>query len=69
MWGGYSTPSSSGAHYVFTIVDDHYHATWVYLMRMKFDTYTCLTHFHDQIKNHFQRSILNILTNNGQEFL
>ena len=43
IWGGYSTPSSSGAHYFLTIVDDHSHATWVYLMHMKSDTYMSYT--------------------------
>jgi len=39
IWGGYPIASHSGAHYFFTIVDDYSYTTWVYLMRLKSETY------------------------------
>ena len=33
IWGPYRAPSSTGAQYFLTIVDDASRATWVYLMR------------------------------------
>jgi len=36
--GSHEEPSTSGAHYFLTIVDDANQATWVYLMREKKDT-------------------------------
>ena len=35
VWGPYRTPSSSGALYFLTIVDDHSRAVWIYLMLEK----------------------------------
>ena len=35
IWGPYREPSSCGAHYFLTIVDDTIRTTWVYLMREK----------------------------------
>jgi len=36
--GPYTVPSSSGAHYFFTIIDDASRATWVYLMHERGET-------------------------------
>lgn len=45
IWGGYSTPSHTGAHYFLTIVDDYPCNTWVYLMCLKSETYSCQKHY------------------------
>lgn len=34
-WGNYSTTSNSGAHYFFSIVDDFFRCTWVFLLKHK----------------------------------
>ena len=51
IWGGYLTASYSGAHYFLTIVNDYSRTTWVYLMHMKSETFTCLTNFCAMVKN------------------
>jgi transposase InsO family protein len=52
-----------------TIVDDYSRNTWVYLMRFKSETYSCLKHFCLLIKNQFSCPVRHIRTDNGQEFL
>ena len=69
IWGGYPAASYSGAHYFLTIVDDYSRTTWVYLMRMKSETFTCLTNFCAMVKNQFNCTIKHVHTDNGQEFL
>lgn len=57
IWGDYSVPSLSGAHYFLTIVDDHSRCTWLYLMRHKSETQIHLKNFFAMIKTQFQCSI------------
>ena len=35
LWGPYRTPSSCGASYFLTLVDDHSRAVWIYLLGEK----------------------------------
>ncbi|KAF7836927.1 Cysteine-rich RLK (receptor-like protein kinase) 8 [Senna tora] len=35
VWGPYAVPSTTSAHYVLTIVDDHSRVTWTYLFKFK----------------------------------
>jgi hypothetical protein len=60
IWGGYPTPSHTSAYYSFTIVDDYLCNTWVYLMRFKSETYSCLEHFCLLMKNQFSCPIRHI---------
>ena len=45
IWGDYRVPSTSGARYFLTIVDDYTRCIWVYLMNHKFDTHSILQSF------------------------
>lgn len=69
IWGGYRTPSHTGAHYFLTIVDDHSRCTWVYLMRYKSETFYFLKNFCAMVKTQFQRQVCKIRSDNGLEFL
>ena len=66
IWGGYHTISHSGAHYFLTIMDDFSRTTWVYLIHMKSDTFTCLTNIFAMVKTQFNCIIRHMHTNNGQ---
>jgi hypothetical protein len=50
-------------------MDDFSRTTWVYLMHMKSDTFTCLTNFFDMVKTQFNCIIRHMRTDNGKEFL
>ncbi|KAH9750713.1 retrovirus-related pol polyprotein from transposon RE2 [Citrus sinensis] len=69
IWGDYSVPSLSGAHYFLTIVDDYSRCTWLYLMRHKYETQIHLKNFFAMIKTQFQCSIKKIRSDNGLEFI
>lgn len=45
VWGPYRTPSSSGARYFLTIVDDFSRCVWLVLMTEKSETSTHLKRF------------------------
>lgn len=66
--GPYQTASSAGAHYFLTLVDDHNHCVWVYLMKNKSETWRLLTGFYNMIKTQFGRQIKVFRSDNGLEF-
>ena len=42
IWGAYRVPAHDKFRYFLTIVDDHFRATWVYLMQYKPQAFTIL---------------------------
>jgi len=69
IWGAYHVPSTCGAHYFLTIVDDASRAVWVYLMREKSETSSFLQNFVIYAKNHFGKNVKYIRSDNGSEFV
>lgn len=49
LWGKYNTRSHNGSHYFLTIVDDYFHATWVYLLKDKTETTNHLINFRRMV--------------------
>ncbi|KAL2907188.1 Retrovirus-related Pol polyprotein from transposon TNT 1-94 [Bienertia sinuspersici] len=45
LWGSYKTPSTSGAYYFLTIVDDFSRGVWVYLLNTKDEVYSSFNSF------------------------
>lgn len=68
IWGAYHIPSTCGAHYFLTIVDDTSRAVWVYLMHNKNETSSFLQNFVIYAKNHFDKNVRFIRSDNGNEF-
>lgn len=53
VWGPYRTPSSSGARYFLTIVDDYSRSVWIYLMAEKRETQQHLQNFISTVERQF----------------
>ena len=68
IWGGYHVPSSSGAKYFLTLVDDHSRSTWIYLLKHKSEARTFLIHFIHLVANQFSKTVKIIRSDNGPEF-
>ena len=57
-----------GHHYFLTLMDDHSHFTWIYLMHTKTETHKNITDFIAYIETQFNSKVKIIRTNNGSEF-
>lgn len=68
IWGPIGTESIQGRHYFLTIVDDYSRYTWVYLLKCKSDTRTCIAHFFNLVSTQFSAKIKVLRTDNGKEF-
>ncbi|XP_056849759.1 retrovirus-related Pol polyprotein from transposon RE2 isoform X2 [Raphanus sativus] len=69
VWGPYRTPSSCGAVYFLTIVDDYSRAVWTYLMLEKSEVASLLRSFCAMSDRQFGHRVKTIRTDNGTEFL
>ena len=63
------TESIYGNKYVLTILDDFTHYNWVIFMKNKSDTFINFSNWHNYIKNIFNKTVTNIRSDNGTEFL
>ncbi|KAL2941173.1 Retrovirus-related Pol polyprotein from transposon RE1 [Bienertia sinuspersici] len=68
LWGSYKTPSSCGAHYFLTIVDDFSRGVWVYLLKDKTEVYSSFRSFFAMVKCQFEVSVKYVRSDNGTEF-
>ena len=68
IWGRYSTPSHTGAHYFLTIVDDCSCCTWIYLMKHKSEIFKYLTFFCKMVQTKFRSLVRQVRSDNGREF-
>jgi len=68
IWGPYREPSTNGAHYFLTIVDDASRATWAYLMVDKGETGHFLRKFITMVKTQFETNVKIVRSDNGLEF-
>ena len=68
LWGSYRVPSSCGARYFLTIVDDFSRGVWIYLLRNKNDVEVTFLNFIALIKRQFDKDIKMVRSDNGTEF-
>ena len=68
LWGKYHTPSSCGATYLLTVVDDYSRAVWVYLLFDKIEVYRMFNSFFAMIDRQFGAKFKIVLSDNGTEF-
>jgi len=61
-------PSSCGAHYFLTLVDDASRVVWLYLMREKGEAGTRLKGFISMAKTQFGKQVKVVRMDNGTEF-
>ncbi|KAJ0913814.1 putative RNA-directed DNA polymerase [Helianthus annuus] len=64
VWGKYRTPSYTQARYFLTIVDDFSQATWVFLLKHKYEASTCLIGFHKMVQVQVEKNIKRIRCDN-----
>ena len=68
VWGPFSIPITAGHRYFLTIVDDASKATWVFLMKAKFEVRPLIISFYNMVNTQFQTPIKSIRTDNALEF-
>jgi hypothetical protein len=68
LWGPYKTPSSCGAYYFLTIVDDFSRAVWIYLLIDKREVSQTLLNFLSLVERQYEKKIKIIRSDNGTEF-
>ncbi|KAG7553171.1 Reverse transcriptase RNA-dependent DNA polymerase [Arabidopsis thaliana x Arabidopsis arenosa] len=69
VWGPYRTPSSSGARYFLTIVDDFSRGVWLFLMTAKSETPTHMKRFLAMTSRQFGKDVKVVRSDNGTEFI
>ncbi|KAK2405521.1 putative mitochondrial protein [Trifolium repens] len=68
LWGPYRTPSSCGAFYFLTIVDDFSRAVWIYLLVDKKEVSRTLMNFFTMIERQYNKQVKIFRSDNGTEF-
>ncbi|KAL8087731.1 hypothetical protein AgCh_037765 [Apium graveolens] len=68
-WGPYRVCSRGKYRYFLTLVDDFPRFTWVYLLQNKSDYLGIISAFLNYVKNHFNKSIKFIRSDNALEFI
>lgn len=68
VWGPYSIPSSCGAHYFFTIIDDYSRAVWTHLLLAKSEVASVLKNFFAMTERQFGKRVQTMRSDNGTEF-
>ncbi|GKB58797.1 pyridoxal 5'-phosphate synthase-like subunit PDX1.2 [Tanacetum coccineum] len=69
LWGPFKHPAQDGAHYFYTIVDDHTRATWTFLVHSKTQVYDLLVSFLAYVTNQFKTNVKIIRLDNGIEIV
>ena len=69
LWGPYRVPSSCGAVYFLTIVDDYSRAVWIHLLLEKSEVKTVLPNFISLASRQFGRKVKTVRSDNGTEFM
>ena len=68
LWEKYHTPSSCGATYFLTLVDDFSKAVWVYLLFDKNEVFKMFRSFLSMIERQFEAKVKVVRGDNGTEF-
>ena len=69
LWGPYRIPSSCGAVYLLTIVDDSSRAVWIHLLLEKSEVKRVLPNFVSLTHRQFGSMVKTIRSDNGTEFM
>jgi transposase InsO family protein len=69
LWGAYRTPSSCGASYFLTIVDDCSRAVWIFLLIDKKEVSQTLTNFLSMVERQYNKKVKIVRSDNGTEFI
>ncbi|CAM8998803.1 unnamed protein product [Rhodiola kirilowii] len=69
VWGPYRTPSTSGAVYFLTIVDDCSRAVWIFLMTEKREVQVIIRNFMAMVQRQFEKHVKVVRSDNGTEFM
>ncbi|KAL3647015.1 hypothetical protein CASFOL_007983 [Castilleja foliolosa] len=69
LWGAYRTPSTCGAVYFLTIVDDFSRVVWVNLLLEKTEVEQKVKDFCAMVTRQFQKSVKVVRSDNGTEFI
>ncbi|XP_021746757.1 uncharacterized protein LOC110712595 [Chenopodium quinoa] len=64
LWGPYDKPSSCGAHYFLTLVDDYSRAVWIYLLNNKTEVFKIFLSFIAMIDRQFSQKIKIVRSDN-----
>ena len=68
VWGPYATPTLHGFKYFLIVADDATRATWVYLMKSKYEVRPLFSSFHSMVLTQFGCKIKSVITDNAMEF-
>ncbi|CAA7015697.1 unnamed protein product [Microthlaspi erraticum] len=68
VWGPYRVPSSCGASYFLTIVDDFSRSVWIHLLLAKSEVRQFLQKFCAYSEKQFGKTVKTIRSDNGTEF-
>ena len=66
--GPYRTPSTCGAFYFLTMVDDYSRVVWVYLLAHKREVSTMLHNFSALLERQFHKQVKIFISDNETEF-
>ena len=69
LWGPYRTPSSCGASYFLTLVDDCSRAVWIYLLCNKKEVSQTLINFFALVERQYEKRVKMVRGDNGTEFM
>jgi len=69
LWGPYKTPSSCGASYFLTIVDDCSRAVWIYLLKEKTEVSVTLKIFFTLVEQQYNKCVKMVRSDNGTKFM
>lgn len=69
LWGPYRVPSSCGAVYFLTIMDDYSRTVWIYLLLEKSEVKTVLSEFISMVSRQFGKLVKTVRSDNGTEFM
>ncbi|CAM8991331.1 unnamed protein product [Rhodiola kirilowii] len=68
VWGPYRIPSSCGARYFLTLVDDYSRCVWVHLMATKTEVVQLVKKFCAFTQKQFNKPVRRFRADNGSEF-
>lgn len=68
IWGPYKECTKRDCRYFLTVVDDHTRYTWLYLLKLKYDTVYTLQKISNYVKTHFNASGKNLRSDNALEY-
>lgn len=67
IWGPFSVPTTEEYKHFLTIVDDHTHVTWVYLLRPKAEVLKVFPEFSMMIERQYKAQVKGVRSDNAPE--